>query len=99
MLEAMNTITTITTIAADSERWGSRDGPPWPVAVLFVVLAAAVASAVIYLLWARITGGSQRAATASAVGILAERYARGEIDQREYQERLSNLPTRRPRNK
>ena len=65
--------------------WGMM-GMGWLVMLIVLIL----------VIWAisRVTDGSSRVeivATASAGKILADRYARGEIDGSEYRERLSEL--------
>lgn len=70
-----------------NEAW--RDGPPWPVFPFFflLVVGAVVAMGVF---WTRRTRHP-----AAATAIVAERYARGEIDVEEYQERISRLREKR----
>jgi putative membrane protein len=69
-----------------SDFWGSYGPMPWmffgPVMMLIFV---AVCIAVMYLVMR--TAGPARSRGGRAVEILMERYARGEIDQREFEER------------
>jgi len=76
--------------------WGQGDPPAfWPVfPLVFGLLWLAVPAAVGYLLWRRAAarpdvGG--RDPQAGARTILAERFARGEIDEDEYHRRMSAL--------
>lgn len=78
--------------------WDDGHGPPWPIRLLFILTLIAVAVA-LYVTWTRRSGGSvERHAHAHAAEVIAERYARGEIDLDEYTERLDHLtPPRRSR--
>lgn len=64
--------------------WG---GPPWP----FFVFVLIIGIAVVALVWSRRHGYAHRS---SVQAVLAERYARGEIDAAEYRERRSELRRR-----
>jgi putative membrane protein len=68
----------------------------WPIVpIVWGVFWLAVIATVITLLWRRGSGD-----TRSARGALADRYARGDIDEQEYRERLGVLrrnPRRNPR--
>jgi putative membrane protein len=78
------------------------DGYGWhfwwmfPVMMLFMMLICGV---VVYLLFNRLSGGSRQTGSMdrqwdtsySALGILDERYARGEIQKEEYQERKAAI--------
>lgn len=71
-----------------SRAW--RDGgPPWPVfLLLFLVVVGGLITAAV--LWTR-----RAKHPASATAILAERYARGEIDDDEYSQRFAHLTEKR----
>jgi len=65
----------------------------WPGIVWTILLGALLAGA-IYLAWRRpalAAAGPVRPATAAAEAVLAERYARGDIDADEYRDRLAVL--------
>jgi putative membrane protein len=101
----MTMMATLTTMAArvypGPGPWhegGASDAPAWwPVfPITFGLFWVAVAIGVFYLVRRRITVNAAAAATASdpmtrARSVLAERFARGEIDEDEYQARLSAL--------
>ncbi len=75
---------TIASLAAsrwhDGQGW---DGPPWPVFFLVLLLLATMfIVGVMYQRGRRSTG---------AVEIVADRYARGEIDETEYRRRIAEL--------
>jgi putative membrane protein len=73
--------------------WGDGAGGWWPVfPILWIALLAGVA-VTIAILYARRTRAAGPAAAAEAR--LAERYARGEIDESEYRERRAVLRNRR----
>jgi putative membrane protein len=59
--------------------------------VFWALLITAVVLVVRYLASARGTGSGIAASQASAEAVLAQRYARGEIDDDEYQRRLTVL--------
>ena len=64
----------------DGQAW---DGPPWPAFFLIPLLVILLATiAVLFALRRRSPG---------AVEIVAERYARGEIDEIEYRRRIAEL--------
>ena len=73
--------------------WCCGAGGPWMV-VWLLLLAALVVAAVIVLrvLWGRGSGsGGPRTRADQALRILEERYARGEIDREEFEERRRTL--------
>ena len=76
--------------SATAHSWGHAGGWGWwwlPYALVFWIgLGAVVAYLLIHL-----TGRPQPSGVRSAREILAERFARGEIDPEEYEERLSHL--------
>jgi putative membrane protein len=82
----MNTLTDITTLAADAG-W-HHDGAGWW--IIFPVLWAAVLATVVWLV-IRTTRRREPSGTERARDILAERYARGEISLEEYRERRNEL--------
>jgi putative membrane protein len=61
------------------------------VVVFWVLVIAAIVLLIRYLISVRITGGSLLTGRGIAENLLAERYARGEIDDDEYQHRLTLL--------
>ena len=67
-------------------RPGGWHGPPWPGFFLGPLLFLTLAGIGLYLAWRRRPAGA-----AGAAGIVAERYARGEIDETEYRRRLTEL--------
>jgi putative membrane protein len=66
-----------------------RDGGGWWIG-LMMILSIAVIALVVWLI-VRSSHHSASGPSRSARDILSERYARGEIDSKEYDERLSNL--------
>ena len=73
------------TVMGASERHGRGPVRAFAVVLFLVVIAVVVIAALFVMRWWR-KGPSRRAA-----GVLAERYARGEIDEAEYRERLNVL--------
>ena len=63
----------------------------WGFAWLFVVLVVAV---VAWAIWSVSRGGSARSGRNSAVAVLEERFARGELSPEEYRERRGVLDER-----
>jgi putative membrane protein len=63
----------------DERGW---DGPPWPLFILFALLVATLVVAVLAY------RGSRRS---SGAAIVADRFARGEIEEDEYRRRLDTL--------
>jgi putative membrane protein len=80
------TLMNLAVLADQGSRWD--DGPPWPVFPFFLLIVGALVTFAV--LWTR----RSRAST-SATAIVAERYARGEIDHDEYRERLAHLTEKR----
>jgi len=64
----------------------SHDGPPWPAFFVLPIFLTALLA-----FWISSRRGCGRR---SGEAVLAERYARGEIDAREYQERKGELKKR-----
>lgn len=58
-------------------------GPPWPGFLLVPLFLATLVGVGLYLAWRRRPAGPTR--------IVAERYARGEIDEVEYRRRVAEL--------
>lgn len=91
----MNTFTTLALGAepvargvmfANDRDW---DGPPWPFLPIVPIL-------IIALVWFVVGRGRGRlAARRSGETVLAERYARGEIDEHEYRQRRTVLRRRK----
>ena len=79
-------------LAAGPGPWGEGDGEWWWVArlVVTVVWIALVVVALRWLVFGRGRWG-RPSAMERARGVLAERYARGEIDAQEYEERSKRL--------
>jgi putative membrane protein len=96
-------LTTLATQAAAMHPGGWHDGDApafWPVfPITFGLFWLAVLGTVFYLIRRRMNGGAAAAAadpaaadpTAKARSVLAERFARGEIDEDEYLMRMSTL--------
>ena len=69
--------------------WRDGDGPWWPLRLIFTTLWIVL---VIFLVrWIIGRRGGDRDDLHRARGVLAERYARGEITAAEYEERLERL--------
>ncbi|MFA1537588.1 SHOCT domain-containing protein [Actinomadura monticuli] len=93
----------LTTLAAQAAAmhpggWGDGDAPAfWPVfPITFGLFWLAVLGTVFYLIRRRTSGTASAAASdplAKARSVLAERFARGEIDEDEYLRRTSTLNT------
>jgi putative membrane protein len=77
----------VLTIAAEIAGHGWGPGPWWPIFPLFWVLLWGVLIFAVF----RFRGGARWQRGHSAVDVLAERYARGEITVEEYRERLDVL--------
>lgn len=84
----MSVMTMATELLARGAEWGP--GPWWPVFPLFWVLVLGV----VILAVVRLRRGGRWHDGHSAEGVLAERYARGEISVEEYRQRLSVLKER-----
>jgi putative membrane protein len=80
----MNAFSTLALLAHDRD-W---DGPPWP----FVPIIPILVIVTIWLIASRRGWGNPRV---SGESVLAERYARGEIDEPEYRARRDVLRTRK----
>ncbi len=66
--------------------WGGGMGGLFGIVMMLIMVA--LIAAVVALIWRAINPGkSQTTSDDSALGILKERYARGEIDKQEYEER------------
>ncbi|WIB00901.1 MULTISPECIES: hypothetical protein [unclassified Curtobacterium] len=76
--------TALTTLAAVGPHWHA--GPPFPAFPLLLVLVLVVGA----VLFGVLRRGSWRARS-DARSVLADRFARGEIDAEEYRGRLSEL--------
>lgn len=72
---------------ADGAGWGHMDGWGWSGMMIGWVLMAVLVAAVAWAL----VGNGRPARVNRATEILDERYARGEIDKTEYNERRSDL--------
>ncbi len=91
--------TTLSTVLAHGPGfgpgWNGDGGPPgglWPlIPIVWGLFWLAVIATVVVLLWRRGAGDSRSARSA-----LSERFARGDIDEQEYTERLAVL-RRNPR--
>lgn len=83
----MNTITTLALVAHD----GDWDGPPW----FFFPFIPLIWIAVIASIWFFFGRHRWRRGRSSGESVLAERYARGEIDESEYRHRQSVLRDRK----
>jgi putative membrane protein len=82
----MAVMTLATEVLARGGDWGP--GPWWPIFPLFWLLFIGV---LIFVVFRFRRGGGRWHQAQSAEGVLAERYARGEISVEEYRERLNVL--------
>lgn len=73
---------------------GMMGGWWWLTALFSLVILGLVIGGVILLLRRLDRGHSSQPATAGAEAILADRYARGDIDEQEYRQRLATLRER-----
>jgi putative membrane protein len=76
---------------------GGMDGGMWTWllgSILFLVVLAAVVVGVIFVVRSQWTRGATESSPGRALEILKERYARGEIDRQEYEERRRVLEER-----
>jgi putative membrane protein len=76
--------------------WGGMGGGGWLLAVLLIVLVAALIVGVVFLvrgLGGGVTGGGmpQAGARESPQDVLKRRYAAGEIEREEYEQKLRDL--------
>lgn len=86
-----STTTTMITALAGSIGWGPNAGGPGPwFGAVIPLLWLAVVALVVWLV-ARRGGGGRRDGMERARGLLAERYAQGELSTDEYRERLEQL--------
>lgn len=86
----MDMFETVGTMVADI---GHMDGFGWSAMILVWITLIAAIGAVIWVV-TRDTTATRSNPTASALAILAERYARGEIDDEEYRRRADQLRSR-----
>ncbi len=77
-------------VVATHEHWAGHAGPWWPI---FPILWISLIFGFIYFLK---RGCARRYHRSAGESVLGERYARGEIDEREYRERLDVLRAARP---
>jgi putative membrane protein len=82
-----------TLIAAGYGPWHHHGGPGWWLLfpICFGLLWLLVIGGGGYLLWRRTNAMRPASPSSTAEAVLAERYARGEIDEDEYRERLAVL--------
>jgi putative membrane protein len=78
MFTNLNALTDVALLATDH-----HDGPPWPFFIVFPILIAALVAIVIT--------SRRNCGRRSGTAVLAERYARGEIEADEYQTRRETL--------
>ena len=78
------------TVLADPHGWGHMNGWGWGMAVFGWVFMALVVVAIVWLVRSVGQGGGQPVRR-SALDVLDERYARGEIERDEYLERRADL--------
>jgi putative membrane protein len=85
---------TLTGLLADPVGWGHHmEG--WGTAVFGWLLMALIVVLVAWLIWTTAAGGRHREPPhGTALDVLAERYARGEIDRDEYLQRKNDLTQR-----
>lgn len=89
----MNAIGAITPLLAAGAGWGPGGGPSgawWVVGPLMLLFWVALAATVVWLIVRR-SRPAEPSPADRARGILAERYARGELSAEEYRERLDQL--------
>lgn len=72
--------------------WQDGGGPPWPLGPLLLTAWVALIALGFWLIARR---RREPSAAERAMGIVAERYARGDITSEEYQERAEELRKRR----
>ena len=76
------------TVLAAHDHWAGHAGPWWPIIpILWVALIFG------FIFFLRRTGCGRGHHRSAGESVLGERYARGEIDEREYRERLDVLRT------
>ena len=79
-------------LLADPGDWVHMDGWGWGMAVFGWLFMALIVVLVVYLIWSTARGGDRpRSARGSALEVLGERYARGEIEREEYLQRKKDL--------
>ncbi len=78
------------TVLADPYGWGHMDGWSWGTAVFGWVFMTLVVVAIVWLVRSVGQGGGQPARR-TALDVLDERYARGEIERDEYMQRRADL--------
>jgi putative membrane protein len=76
--------------------WGGMGAGGWLIILLVIVVAAAVVVAIVFLVRGLGTGGTAAAPPQTGVGespqeVLKRRYAAGEIDREEYEQKLRDL--------
>jgi putative membrane protein len=79
MFDNLTALTDVATLATDH-----HDGPPWPFFIVFPLLVTAL---VVFFITSRRNNCGRRSGTA----VLAERYARGEIEADEFRTRREEL--------
>jgi putative membrane protein len=86
----MNVLSTAL-LTQPGDRWHyDGGGPPWVWGPIALLVWLGLTALVVWLVL-RFARPRDRAGTAKATDLLAERYARGEISTEEYRERLGNL--------
>jgi putative membrane protein len=80
----------LTWLLSHGDGWGHDGGWWWLVGPLMLAFWVGIAAAAVWFV-TRTFRPRQRTATERAADVLAERYARGEINTEEYRERLDQL--------
>lgn len=95
----MSALTTLAhaspSMIGDVNGWGHMGGFGWGMAVIGWILMVAIVALVSWLIWSTTRRPDSAARRGDrALGLLDERYARGEIDRDEYLERRRDLEER-----
>ncbi|MBU1227457.1 MAG: SHOCT domain-containing protein [Actinobacteria bacterium] len=79
-------------VSADPGDWGHMDGWGWGMGVFGWLFMALIVVSVAWMIWSTTRAGDRRTSPGStALEVLDERFARGEIDREEYLRRKEDL--------